>query len=790
MFIDITERNFNTTKEIWENNGIKTYDIPLSAADCRVEGNDAIITLRLPHEDALYTDYASIMYWIQGDDGSEREESRAGLSVPSSCTMSVMIDDYNDVRAQFTSTVSGTAKGFAELRIHCESVPALEGLIAAPKAITYLRPMWYTGYGEDNALNPDRLTPDNTVVMEDMYDALDNSSLLEGRGQILNGKRYLFTFDEDEYYWNYIYREGEEPNVETFNIPMSPSFYEIIQKDGTENFTEDPNATGALRYDGKFIYTTSGCIYVKMKRMNYFHGEEVGYSSDEIEDVLNGNVTEYFDSTEALRGIINFFDTDEMININLRRNGLYLVSGTLFFNQSNICVIGHGSQIRAWNPITDGDGNYVLVGGSSRSGVENVEICDLSFKGLAKYENGAVVNGGEQCIKFQGYDNGIFFPINTTFFEVNIDGFGTGVHIINNATFRETNLNNRFIDCNISRTVFGYNFKSGNQILVSGGSVDNSLSTDKRHHCVYVSTGSSYITVENCVLKNSTGGAIHQMGSDNLNKMEHNNYRNLTIQNCYDGIMIAGVSSETLVEHIRGEKIGNFLYLGKCSKTVVKDYKATQLSSATIHVGTGTEAHDYIHTDHYGFFILVQYVDALIVDSVFDCEKSFVNTQDYPFFIANAEVSEALDSSKYDEGCIDNECAVVNLVFRNCQFFHKNSDSKDVYNYLGLQKDSLYCKVNVLYDFCEFNEYRRTLSANPLFYIIGRPSNASTYTLKNCKAYYSIEAVDDSIVSLGEGYYFFNKTGAILNILGNFEVSTSFRVNPASKSVNIANFIS
>ena len=317
MFIDITERNFNATKEIWENNGIKTYDIPLNAADCRVEGNDAIITLRLPHEDALYTDYASIMYWIQGDDGSEREESRAGLSVPSSCTMSVPIDDYNDVRAQFTSTVSGTTKGLAELRIHCENVQALEGLIAAPKAVTYLRPMWYTGYGEDNALNPDRLTPDNTVVMEDMRDALENSSLLEGRGQILNGKRYLFTFDEDEYYWNYIYREGEEPNVETFNIPMSPSFYEIIQKDGTENFTEDPNATGALRYDGKFIYTTSGCIYVKMKRMNYFHGEEVGYSSDEIEDVLNGNVTEYFDSTEALRGIINFFDTDEMININL-----------------------------------------------------------------------------------------------------------------------------------------------------------------------------------------------------------------------------------------------------------------------------------------------------------------------------------------------------------------------------------------------------------------------------------------------------------------------------------------
>ncbi len=158
MFIDITESNFNNTKENWENNAIKTYDVPLGTEDCRISGNDAIITLRLPHEDALYTDYASIMYWIQGDDGSAREESRAGFSVPSSCRMSVPIDD-DDVSTQFTSTVSGSTKGLAELRVHCDNAQALEALIAAPKAVTYLRPMWYIGYGVDNALNPDRLHP-------------------------------------------------------------------------------------------------------------------------------------------------------------------------------------------------------------------------------------------------------------------------------------------------------------------------------------------------------------------------------------------------------------------------------------------------------------------------------------------------------------------------------------------------------------------------------------------------------------------------------------------------------
>ncbi len=777
MFIDITERNFNTTKEIWENNGIKTYDIPLSAADCRVEGNDAIITLRLPHEDALYTDYASIMYWIQGDDGSEREESRAGLSVPSSCTMSVPVGD-DDVRSQFTSIVSGTTKGLAELRIHCENVQALAGLIAAPKAVTYLRPMWYTGYGEDNALNPDRLTPDNTVVMEDMRDALENSSLLEGRGQILNGKRYLFTFDEDEYYWNYIYREGEEPNVETFNIPMSPSFYEIIQKDGTENFTEDPNATGALRYDGKFIYTTSGCIYVKMKRMNYFIGESIGYGPDEIEDVLNGNVFEYLDDTEAFENIFNAFNTDEMINLNLRRNGLYLVSGTLFLNQSNICIIGHGSQIRVWNPITDGDGNYVLVGGSSRSGVENVEICDLSFKGLAKYENGAVVNGGEQCIKFQGYDKGIFFPINMTFFEVNIDGFGTGVHIINNAAFRETNLNNRFIDCNISRTVFGYNFKSSNQILVSGGSVDNSLSTDKRHHCVYVSTGSSYITVENCVLKNSTGGAIHQMDANKSSKMEHNRYRNLTINNCFDGIVIVGYSLDIFVEHIRGENIGNFIYLANCGGVTIKDYKATQLPSATIHIGTGAEAHDFSHAAHYHLFHIDHCVDALIEDSEFSIDDvSFSENQECPKFMVVSDISTPLDASNYEKDWVEDNCAIANVIFRNCKFSHKSNYYSEIRPY-----SNSYQRLNFVFDKCEFSVYRKDFLGLAVYIFNSSSRKQSKYVLRDCKAYYSIEN-DFAKEDLFKGYFFNRKDGS-LSIEGTYDIVTSFDVPLGVKSYN------
>lgn len=780
MFVDITEENFNETKEIWENNGIKTYDVSLSTADCRVEGNDAIITLRLPHEDALYTDYASIMYWNQGSDGSEIEESRVGFSVPSSCDLPIDVDEYNSIDAHFTSTISGNTKGLAELRIHCENVQALEALIVAPKAITYLRPMWYTGYGEDNALNPDRLTPENTVIMEDMRDALEYDSLLEGGGQILNGKKYLFTFERPAK------KPKDEPNDRVFNwvnadgISLSPSYYEIIQRDGTENFTSDPDASGALRYDGKFIYTTSGCIYVKMKRMNYHLDNDIGYSFDKINDVLNGIISPA-DCTGALQQKINGFNTDEMMNIHFRRNGLYLVSGTLFLNQSNICIIGHGSQIRVWNPILSNDGYYVLIGYSGRSGVKNVEICDLTFQGLMKYENGAIVNPKEQCISF----GKMLFPTNMTFYEVNIDGFETGVHITNEPYSNEP-LDIRFIDCNLSRTMFGYNFKACKQVLVSGGSVDNSLSIDKMHHCVYVSKGANNITVENCVLKNSTGAAIHQMGGDKTSKMENNHYHHLTIKNCFDGIVFGSYTLDSSAKHIRGENIGRFLHLSDCGGVVVKDYFATQLKTPTIYVGEGDEKHSFTNREHYNLMAISNCVDATVENCYFDGAILFKNGKaDYtnklycPRFIATEKNTSPFDADSYESGWVEDGYAIAKVIFRNCRFTQKNDhegfQNNSLYDTIGFNPKSKF-SWNFLFDNCEFSNFRRIFSNKCIYLVQGNDGKKSTYRFHNCKVYYGIEEPIGNNDVPGNGFFLYNKVGANLLISGSYDCYTSFNV--------------
>lgn len=785
MFIDITESNFNTTKEIWENNGIKTYDIPISAADCRVEGNDAIITLRLPHDDALYTDYASIMYWIQGDDGSEREESRAGLSVPSSCTMSVPVGD-DDVRSQFTSIVSGTTKGLAELRIHCENVQALAGLIAAPKAVTYLRPMWYTGYGVDNALNPDRLTPDNTVVMEDMRDALECSSLLEGRGQILNGKKYLFTFDENVYTWDYPYNDG----TEVVGVPLSPSYYEIIVKDGTEDFTGGQySGSGPYYFKDKFIYSTGGCTYYKMKRMNYHLDNDIGYSFDKINDVINGNISP-IDCTDALQQKINSFNADEMININLRRNGLYLVSGTLSFEKSNICIIGHGSQIRIWKDIGSAPSlKYVVLFGESTSNdVYNVEVCDLNIFGRAVYIEGLdpqhKVFNPDQCMAFaigdcENTENvQRTYPINMTFYNVSMDGFTYGVHAHLPLFQKDEAISWKFINCELSRTQMGYNVFNTKDFVVSGGKIDTSLSSDKRQHCVYLNYGCSYFVVENCLLQNCTGGAIHQMGDKIGTKNEHNVYRNLTINNCFDGIVIVGYSLDIIVEHIRGENIGNFIYLANCGDVTIKDYKATQLPSATIHIGTGAEAHDFRHTDHYKLFHIDHCVDALIEDSEFSIDDvSFSENQECPKFMVVSNISTPLDASNYEKGWVEDNCAIANVIFRNCKFSHKSNNYSEIRPY-----SKSYQSLNFVFDKCEFSAYRETFISAAVYIFNSSDCKPSKYVLKDCKAYYSIEN-DFAKEDLFKGYFFNRKDGS-LSIEGTYDIVTSFDVPLGLKSYN------
>lgn len=773
MKLDITELNFNNSKELWRKCGINTFDVPLNSTAFTINGNDAVCTLSLPHEDLLYSDYAAIMYWIHGDDGTTRPESRAGFCVPSSYEMNIDLEDDTSVSPLVTSTVSGDTKGLAELTIHCENSAALAAIVANPKAITFLRPMWYTGYASENELNPDVLTPENTLVVEEMTDILSMSDPTENDLMFLNGKKYLFTFDDEPFEWEY-----EE------DVILSPSFLEIKQRTGTEDFSNGAVIPGSSIYRcGKSVFSQNSYFYAVMKRMNFSFGDSIGYAPDEIEDVLNGNVSEYFDDTDIINSIINYFDTDEMMNIHLRDNGLYLISDTLKFRKSNICLIGHGSQIRMWSDSTAG--LNVFANSTSAKNIKNIELCDVSIYGRAVYSEGSVLFQ-DQGIHFYSSTSGTLeeciFPRNMTAYNVHMDGFCSGVHMTVTTTYRNIDMNWRFIDCNLSRTVFGYNFLYSKQVLISGGCVDNSLSIEKRNHCVYIDIGSSYITVENCTLKNSTGAAIHQMGGTKDYKMEHNRYYNLVIDNCFDGLVFGGYTLDAKAEHIRGKNIGNFLHLSTCGGVEVKDYIAKQLPTDTITVGLGDEAHSYTNNSHYSLFTIIGCVDATVEKCVFQSDFDINNNMKTPLFIASAKITSNFSPSDYENGWVENGFAIANLIFKECKFIHRNTESEKIFNNIGFNKDNTFC-WNIIFDCCDFWTFRKRFTKKRLYSIQGNSRKPSTYTFKNCKGYYglSMTNLDDSYIPL-DGFFFYNNGGAVFNISGNFDIDTSFEYPKTVKS--------
>lgn len=258
------------------------------------------------------------------------------------------------------------------------------------------------------------------------------------------------------------------------------------------------------------------------------------------------------------------------------------------------------------------------------------------------------------------------------------------------------------------------------------------------------------------------------MGDKIGTKNEHNVYRNLTISNCFDGIVIVGYSLDIFVEHIRGENIGNFFYLANCGDVTIKDYKATQLPSATIHIGTGTEAHDFSHAAHYHLFHIDHCVDALIEDSEFSIDDvSFSENKDCPEFIAIDKVGNPLDASNYEEGWVEDNCAIAKVNFRNCKFSHKSNYYSDI-----RPQNTSYQSLNFVFDKCEFSVYREDFLGLAVYIFNSSSRKQSKYVLRDCKAYYSVEN-DATDKKLGKGYFFFRKNCS-LSFEGTYDIVTSF----------------
>ena len=257
------------------------------------------------------------------------------------------------------------------------------------------------------------------------------------------------------------------------------------------------------------------------------------------------------------------------------------------------------------------------------------------------------------------------------------------------------------------------------------------------------------------------------MGGSKPTKMENNHYRNLTINNCFDGIVFGGYTLKSSAEHIRGENIGNFLYLGNCGDVVVRDYVANQLESATITVGTGSEEHSYTNIFHYCLFIVTGCTDALVVDSQFGDASFDDDFSVCPVLVGLEYIKDKVLPEDYETGWVEDNCAIAKVNFRNCKFSHKSNYYSDI-----RPKNTSYQSLNFVFDKCEFSVYREDFIGLAVYIFNSSNYKQSTYLLRDCKAYYSVEN-DATDKKLGKGYFFFRKNCS-LSFEGTYDIVTSF----------------
>lgn len=91
---------------------------------------------------------------------------------------------------------------------------------------------------------------------------------------------------------------------------------------------------------------------------------------------------------------------------------------------------------------------------------------------------------------------------------------------------------------------------------------------------------------------------------------------------------------------------------------------------------------------------------------------------------------------------------------------------------------------DILFDNCEFSNFRRIFSKKRIYFVQGNDGEKSTYRFHNCKAYYGIEEPIGNNDVPDDGFYFINNGGANLFISGSYDCYTSFNVPDNIKSHN------
>ncbi len=779
------EQIFYNAKTNLERAGFEVETITIANASFTANENHTKYTaeISLPQGKTL-EDYCSVLLW------SVVEDNTGYASLPTSAN--VVADDENNIPGNQTIKLyTLNQKNYIEFYMSNEAMSK-----------DYLESM-ITNWTELMLIStPLRVfNQTNTVITYSLVDFFAQERL----GFDFSDKSYLITLD---------YQSDEE--IECYSLtPREPtSSGDTIINDGDNYYTESSDINAEHHKD-----------YFKFKILRVEQFGVVGYTQEELDSMTESekdNIAKF--NATALNKASDFCAKMakkflRIMNLSFKPNRIYLLGSVVYFS-SDTNFLGNNAVIKLFkntNNVAD-----VIVAFSNKKIVNidddygNVGFYDLIIEG--RYET--AVSRADQAIKCNG-DSSKTIPKNVTFVNVTAKDFAFGIHI-NNSTYYNIPLYWTFINCDF-KTGMGFNLTGVKNLKLLNSHIDNCLSSGKGNHCIYISEKCSYITVDHCLLENSTGGAIHQMFGHSLYDStfnEHNTYKNLTISSCFTAIHIGPASRDTVVENVVVVDAWRIIMLESCIDTKIRNVKAAGVFYDKMLDRKDNEWKDPDKKSSAKWFFIR--IKGMVDADIEDCNFKFSS----PFFDCSAYSNEVIKSENTDPSysniapeairVFENQEAwfeertstdgekfylvTPSVRFKNCQFdtTHNPNGYTNVLGYQANPKrkkrdneaqavydedirqaatntflivDNNEIKAKVAYklklDFtnCKFNFNFYTKSA-PYFRSVGNTASAlqskSEYSYKNCNIAYFIESSNQDDAPYG--YFMQAQVGSSVTI--------------------------
>ncbi len=605
MLLNYNKTEYNEIIEDLRNNGYTVTSYPRSEIFIAEDSLSGYFDIELPRENTTYNDYSSIILWslIGEDESSQRYQ---GLSAPFSIT-----ETYNG--ESITCNISLSTIPDNKVRVHFEVDRDLN---------TYPGPLGVYTYNFHSVMFIEgdgcALSPDNSLVMPNLKAFFDQASGTQDAQLSLDGKTKLLSLGDDE----------------CTCIDSAFKCYEIIPQ---ENNCDSAD----VLFDGEDCHTHNSPFKLKLlyrhlvTSMVGFTAEEMATPelSEDILDAASENVAKFnADVTNCVNGCLY-----------LEEDLIYPIAASLQL-QSHIHIIGNNATIQAYNDglelniaptirnnktVYHATNSIAMISkteapeGSDRDYVDVTDVTfeNINFKGrIVNYfdaSSGNTYHCGDQAIHYS-----LKHATNTDFKFKNVrfDGFKFAVHLTGE-TYPTPYLGWDFDNCEFVKSATPIMLSWTNGLTIRNSYIENSLSVNQFSHCVYIGCGCSNLVVDNCLLENSMGGAIHQNNAGIVTDetYNHNNrFTNLQIRNCNVAVSIGSPSRDILVENIVATNVMRGLHLENCTGVTINNFNASGSFYYTfIRKDEDAETTLRASESGWGSILINGFVDATISNSYF-----------------------------------------------------------------------------------------------------------------------------------------------------------------------------